>query len=63
MMDKKLLGMLICPTCNSPLVYDKQQAILICKADKLAYPIIDDVPRMLIDEASPLTLEEVKQYD
>ncbi len=61
-MDTKLLSILVCPECQAPLVYDKENKRLICKADKLAYPIIDDVPRMLVEEAQRLTLEEVKHY-
>ena len=62
-MDQKLLSILVCPVCRSGLVYDKQNKRLICKADKLAYPIIDEVPRMLDEEAGKLSIEEVKQYD
>lgn len=62
-MDQSLLSILVCPECQSPLVYDKQNKILVCKADKLAFPIIDGVPRMLLEEAKKLTLEEVKHYE
>lgn len=40
------------------LVYDKAAAELICKADRLAYPIRDGIPVMLEDEARSLTTEE-----
>ncbi len=50
-MDKKLLDILVCPVCKGPLKYDKAKAELICKADRLAYPIRDDIPVMLEDEA------------
>ena len=58
-MDKKLLDILVCPLCKGPLVYDKKQAELICRADRLAYPIRDDIPVMLEDEARKLTEEEL----
>jgi len=58
-MDKKLLDILVCPICKGPLVYQKEQKELICKADRLAYPIRDDIPVMLEDEARHLSLEEV----
>jgi uncharacterized protein YbaR (Trm112 family) len=58
-MDKKLLDILACPLCKSPLVYDKARQELICKADRLAFPIRDDIPVMLEDEARELTLDEV----
>jgi len=57
-MDKKLLDILACPLCKSPLIYKKDQHELICKADRLAYPIRDDIPVMLEEEARKLTLEE-----
>ncbi|MEF3075220.1 Trm112 family protein [Methylobacter sp. Wu1] len=58
-MDKKLLDILACPLCKSPLIYDKAKQELICKADRLAFPIRDDIPVMLEDEARELTLDEV----
>ena len=58
-MDKKLLDILVCPVCKGPLIYDKEKKELICKADRLAYPIRDDIPVMLEDEARHLSLEEV----
>ncbi|MCB1877838.1 MAG: Trm112 family protein [Chromatiales bacterium] len=57
-MDKRLLDILVCPVCKGPLVYDKAAAELICKADRLAYPIRDGIPVMLEDEARSLTTEE-----
>ena len=50
-MDKKLLDILACPVCKGPLVYLKEQSELVCKADRLAYPIRDDIPVMLEEEA------------
>ena len=57
-MDKKLLDILACPVCKGPLVYREEQGELICKADRLAYPIRDDIPVMLEDEARQLPVEE-----
>ncbi|HGX93375.1 MAG TPA: Trm112 family protein [Candidatus Tenderia sp.] len=57
-MDKKLLDILVCPICKGPLVYLKQQQELVCKADRLAYPIRDDIPVMLEDEARQLSADE-----
>ena len=59
-MDKKLLDILACPLCKSPLIYDKDKQELICKADKLAFPIRDDIPVMLEDEARELSFEEAE---
>lgn len=57
-MDANLLEILVCPLCKSPLVYKKQEQELICKADRLAFPIRDDIPVMLEDEARRISLEE-----
>lgn len=57
-MDKKLLDILACPVCKGPLVYHKEAGELICKVDRLAYPIRDDIPVMLEDEARTLAEEE-----
>jgi uncharacterized protein YbaR (Trm112 family) len=53
-MDKKLLEILACPICKSPLVYKKADRELICKACRLAYPIRDNIPIMLEEEARQL---------
>ncbi len=50
-MDKKLLEILVCPLCKGPLHYDKDASELICNADRLAFPIRDDIPVMLEEEA------------
>lgn len=57
-MDKKLLDILVCPLCKGPLVYDKKAQELICKRDRLAFPIRDDIPVMLEDEARVLAPDE-----
>lgn len=58
MIDKKLLDILACPLCKSRLIYNKANQELICRADRLAFPIQDDIPVMLEDEARALTTEE-----
>ncbi len=57
-MDKKLLDILVCPICKGPLVYLKDKQELVCKADRLAFPIRDDIPVMLEDEARTLAPDE-----
>ena len=57
-MDSKLLDILVCPICKGPLVYLKARQELICKADRLAYPIKDGIPVMLEDDARKLAAEE-----
>lgn len=60
-MDTKLLDILVCPLCKSPLVYRKAEQELVCKADRLAFQIKDGIPVMLADEAREMTTEEVDQ--
>ena len=57
-MDRKLLEILVCPICKGPLVYKKEAQELICKGDRLAYPIRDDIPVMLEEEARELPADE-----
>ena len=59
-MDSKLLEILVCPICKSRLMYKKEQQELICKVDKLAYAIRDDIPVMLPEEARKVALEELE---
>ncbi|MFN0039677.1 MAG: Trm112 family protein [Burkholderiales bacterium] len=57
-MDPKLLDILVCPLCKGPLLYKKPERELLCKPCRLAYPIQDDIPVMLDDEARKLPPEE-----
>jgi len=57
-MDKKLLTILACPLCKGELFYNKDAEELICHPDSLAFPIRDEIPIMLEDEARALTPEE-----
>ncbi len=57
-MDHKLLDILVCPLCKGPLLLRKAEKELVCKACRLAYPIRDDIPVMLEDEARKLPPEE-----
>ncbi len=59
-MDKKLLDILVCPLCKGPLLYRKAEQELLCKADRLAFSIRDDIPVMLVDEARSLSEAEVE---
>jgi len=53
-MDAKLLEILVCPICKAKVEYDKSNQELICHKCKLAFPIDDGIPVMLIDEARNL---------
>ena len=58
MIDPKLLAILVCPLTKAPLTYHRETEELWCAQSGLAYPIQDDIPVMLADEARPLTEEE-----
>jgi len=47
----ELLSILVCPQCKCDLEYDRAAEKLICAACGLRYPIIDDIPVMLVEEA------------
>ena len=49
--DNKLLAILVCPVCKGELEYDKVNEELICRSDRLAFPVQDDIPVMLETEA------------
>ena len=49
--EKKLLAILVCPICKAELEYDNSNDELICRAEKLAFPVRDDIPIMLESEA------------
>jgi uncharacterized protein len=50
----QLLAILVCPKCKGELEYRAGESSLICHTCKLRYPVKDDIPIMLIDEAKPL---------
>lgn len=54
-LSKDLLEILACPQCKGKVVPDDHHDTLICHACKLAYPVRDGIPVMLIDEALPLS--------
>ena len=57
-MDSKLLEILVCPLCKGPLVWRKDASELICKGDRLAFPVRDAIPVMLEEEARKLAPAE-----
>jgi uncharacterized protein YbaR (Trm112 family) len=53
-LNNKLLEILVCPICKGKLEYNKEKSELVCRADRLAYPVKDDIPVMLEEEARTL---------
>ncbi|MDR1425051.1 MAG: Trm112 family protein [Azoarcus sp.] len=58
-MDARLLEVLICPLCKGPLDRLRESQELVCKADRLAFPVRDGIPVMREEEARQLAAEEV----
>ncbi len=52
--DPKLLEILVCPLTKQPLIYDREAQELISRSAKLAFPIRDGIPVLLVDEARQL---------
>lgn len=57
-MDNKLLDILACPACKGPLIWRKEAQVLVCRADRLAYPVRDGIPVMLEEEAQSLAADD-----
>ena len=53
-LSPQLLAILVCPKCKGKLEYRESESSLVCPADRLRYAVRDDIPIMLIDEATPL---------
>ena len=58
-MDARLLEILVCPLCKGPLNYLKDKQELVCKGDRLAFPVRDGIPVMLDEEARTMSAEVV----
>lgn len=58
-MDVRLLDILVCPITKGPLHYDRSRQELISKTERLAFPIRDGIPVMLVSEARTLREDEI----
>lgn len=57
-MDDRLLDILACPVCKGPLKLQRAANVLVCRAERLAFPISDGVPMMLEEDARQLTADD-----
>ena len=62
-MDKKLLEIMVCPVTKGSLIYDKENQELISKSALLAYPIRNNIPIMLEEEARQISEEEMEKFN
>jgi len=60
-LDKATLALLACPLCKGRLVWNSKSAELICRGDKLAFPVREQLPVMLVDDARVLSNAELEQ--
>ncbi|MFK8030517.1 MAG: Trm112 family protein [Gammaproteobacteria bacterium] len=60
-MEHVLLDMLACPACKSDLVFKSGAEVLICRAERLAFPVREGKPIMLVDEARHLSTDELTE--
>ncbi|WP_133469635.1 Trm112 family protein [Paraglaciecola marina] len=59
--DKKLLEILACPACKGKLIYQPNNNQLICKFDRLVFPIRENIPVLLESEAKEVSSDELEQ--
>lgn len=57
-MDKTLLEILACPVCKGELLYDQANQEILCRFDRLAFPITNDIPVMLVSKARRMGVDE-----
>jgi uncharacterized protein YbaR (Trm112 family) len=57
-LDNKLLDILACPLCKGPLQWHRDPQLLVCRADRLAFPVRDEIPVMLEEEARVLPSDD-----
>jgi hypothetical protein len=56
-LNEELLKILVCPKCKGEIHLNECHDGLICNACSLLYPIVDEIPVMLIDEAKPIVVD------
>ncbi|MDU8924518.1 Trm112 family protein [Pasteurellaceae bacterium LIM206] len=61
-MDNRLLEIVACPLCQGRLLYDKANQQMICRYDRVAYPVQDGIPQLLIESAVPLTASSEQEH-
>jgi uncharacterized protein YbaR (Trm112 family) len=60
-LSRELLDVLVCPKSKQPLVYFEREGFLLCPASRLRYRIEDDVPVLLVDEATEVAAAEIER--
>jgi len=60
-LNKELLDILVCPKCKGAITLTKEEDGLLCSPCGLAYPVLDEIPVMLVEEAIPLSEWDAKR--
>jgi uncharacterized protein len=53
-LDPKLLDIIACPRCKGRLESNPDGSALVCRACRLSYPVVDDIPNLITEDAKPL---------
>ena len=53
-LDAKLLEIIACPKCKGRLEFKADESSLLCLACRLAYPVVDEIPNLIVEDAQPL---------
>jgi uncharacterized protein len=56
--DERLLDILACPLCKGPLKFQRAASVLVCRAERLAFPLREGVPMMLEEDARQLAHDD-----
>lgn len=62
-LNANLLAIVACPSCKGKLVWGAGKTELVCRGERLAYPVTDGIPSLLADAARELTVEEMAKVD
>lgn len=62
-MDSRLLDILACPICKGHLVHRREQCELVCRGDRLAWPIREGIPNLLVAAAREITPQELQEME
>lgn len=62
-LSDELLDILVCPVSKEPLIYFEDEEFLFCPDSRLKYPIKDDIPQMLEEEAEELSEDEAGKLE
>ena len=62
-LSPQLLRILVCPKCKGELEYRESESVLICRACSLSYPVRDDIPVLLVDEAQLVSMMVGRSID